>query len=111
MSPIYLTLYKGKHVSSLELWLLQNIFEVIINKQLLRNKNLVIIEQSFYPRLSYDLNTTKRKLMVHLILLASSTIPEIQTDETLKNTRFQCILVETKNNSIKCDIFSLLRLK
>jgi hypothetical protein len=49
--------------------------------------------------------------MVHLILLAFSTIPEIQTDETLKNTRFQSILVETKKNSTECVIFSLLRLK
>ena len=49
--------------------------------------------------------------MVHLILLAFSTIPEIQTDKTLRNTRFQSILVETKNNSTECVIFSLLRLK
>jgi len=104
-------LLKRKYISSLELWLLQNTFEVIINKKFLRNKNLVIIEQSFLPRFSYDLNTTKRKLMVHLILLASSTIREIQTDETLRNTRFQRILVETKNNSTKFVIFSLLRLK
>jgi len=110
MSSIYKTLYKRKHVSNLELWLLQNTFEVIITKQLLRNKNLVVIEQPFHPRLSYDLNTKKKK-MVLLILLASSTIPEIQTDETLRNTRFQSILVETKNNSIECVIFSLLRLK